>query len=163
MVEWQRQNEASVYRTAKEFADDRKCVREWCQCYSTLKGQARGVLRKCHRLHCGQPLSVDLDHWVSGGREKRRKIGVESASTELVSPSRRGPGRGGYSRDKMSDPAYKPSLRFRLVIRLQNRGHICGTLRYMRAKFYWQNHPVAIKSQYHLISYFLLVRRAAVL
>jgi len=30
----------------------------------------------------------------------------------------------------MSDPAYKPPLRFRLGLRLQNGGRICGTLRY---------------------------------
>jgi len=30
-------NEASVHRPAKEFANDRKRVCEWCQCYSTLK------------------------------------------------------------------------------------------------------------------------------
>jgi len=28
---WQRKNEASVHRTTKEFAIDRKCVCEWCQ------------------------------------------------------------------------------------------------------------------------------------
>ena len=33
------QNEASIHRTAEEFTDDHKRVREWCQCYSTLKGQ----------------------------------------------------------------------------------------------------------------------------
>jgi len=37
MVEWQCQNEASVHRQAKEFADDNKHVRKWCQCYRTLK------------------------------------------------------------------------------------------------------------------------------
>ena len=37
MVEWQCQNEASVHRLAKEFANNNKRVREWCQCYSTLK------------------------------------------------------------------------------------------------------------------------------
>jgi len=36
---------------------------------------------------------------------------------------------GAYSRDKMSDPAYKPPLRLRLALRLQNWGRICGTLR----------------------------------
>ena len=46
MVEWQHQNEASVHRPAKEFANDRKHVREWCQCYSTLKGQTCGELGK---------------------------------------------------------------------------------------------------------------------
>jgi len=35
-MEWQRQNEASVHRTTKEFTDDHKRVRKWCQCYSTL-------------------------------------------------------------------------------------------------------------------------------
>ena len=79
VVEWQCQNKASVHRTAEEFADDRKRVREWCQCYSTLKGQTRGVLGKHRRLCCGQPLSVDLDHRVSGGQEKRRPIRVEPA------------------------------------------------------------------------------------
>ena len=44
MVEWQCQDKASIHRKAKEFADDRKRVHEWCQYYSTLKGQTRGVL-----------------------------------------------------------------------------------------------------------------------
>ena len=119
MVEWQCQNEASVHRTVEEFADDRKHVRdrEWCQCYSTLKGQTRGVLGKRHRLCYGQPLSVDLDHQVSG-EEKRRQIGVEPASVTVcnynvpMSTSRHGPEEGAYSRDKMSDPTYKPPLHF---------------------------------------------------
>jgi len=38
-----------------------------------LKGQIHGVLGKHRRLHCGQPLSVDLDHRVSEGQ---RQIGV---------------------------------------------------------------------------------------
>jgi len=46
-----------------------------------------------------------------------------------MSTSRRGTEEGAYSRDKMSDPAYKPPLRFRLALRLQNGGRICGTLR----------------------------------
>ena len=53
------------------------------------------MLGKCRRLRCGQPLSVDLDHRVSGGQEKRRQIGVEPASETVMSTSRRGPGRGG--------------------------------------------------------------------
>ena len=77
MVEWQCKNEASVHRTTKEFAIDHKHVCDWSQYYSTLKGQTRGVLGKRRRLHCGQFLSVDLDHQVSGGQEKRRQIGVE--------------------------------------------------------------------------------------
>ena len=58
MVEWQHKNEASIHRTAKEFAVDHKRVRE---CYSTLNGQTSGVLGKRRHLRCGQPLSVDLD------------------------------------------------------------------------------------------------------
>ena len=34
------------------------------------------------------------------------------------------PKEGAYSRDKMSDPTYKPPLRFRLALRLQNGGRI---------------------------------------
>ena len=64
VVEWQRQNEASVHGIAGKFIDGRKRVCEWCQCYSTLKGQTHGVLGKRRRLCCGQPLSVDLDHRV---------------------------------------------------------------------------------------------------
>jgi len=71
VVEWQCQNEASVHGTAEKFANDRKHVYKWCQSYSTLKGQTRRVLGKHHRLRCGQPLSVDLDHRISGGQEKR--------------------------------------------------------------------------------------------
>ena len=77
MVEWKRHDEASIYRPAKEFADDRKHVRKWCQRYSTLKAGKR------RRLCCGQPLLVDLDHRVSGGREKRRQIGVKPVSIGL--------------------------------------------------------------------------------
>jgi len=99
VVEWQCQNEASVHKPVKEFADNRKCVREWCQCYSTLKGQTCGVLGKRRRLRCGHPFSVNLDRQVSGGQEKRRQIGVEPASVMVynipMSTSRRGPGRGG--------------------------------------------------------------------
>jgi len=34
------------------------------------------------------------------------------------------PEAGAYSQDKMSDPAYKPPLRFRLALKLQNGGRI---------------------------------------
>ena len=43
--------------------------------YSTLKGQIRVELGKRRPLHCGQPLSVDLDHRVSGGHEKQWQMG----------------------------------------------------------------------------------------
>ena len=43
----------------------------------------RGVLGKRHCLRCCQPLSVNLDHRVSGGQEKRRQIGVEPASVTV--------------------------------------------------------------------------------
>ena len=36
-----------------------------------------------------------------------------------------------YLREKMSHPAYKPPLRFVLMIRLQKGGCICGTLWYI--------------------------------
>jgi len=76
-------------------AQNSKRVRKWCQCYSTLKGQTRVYA-------CGQPLSVDLDHRVSGSQY----LGVA-------------PEEGAYSRDKMSGPAYKTPLRFRLALSLQ--------------------------------------------
>ena len=50
MVEWQRKNEASICRTAKEFAVDLKHVCEWCQCYSTLKGKTWGVLGNIYTM-----------------------------------------------------------------------------------------------------------------
>ena len=103
VVEWQHQNEASVHRIAGKFTNDRNRVREWCQCYSTLRGQTRGVLGKRCRLRCGQHLSVNLDHRVSGEQVKRRPIAVEPATVcnynVPMSTSRRGPGRGGvYAR-----------------------------------------------------------------
>jgi len=58
VVEWQCKNEASVHKTAKEFAIDHESVHK---CYSTMKGQTCGVLGKCYRLRCGQSLSVNLD------------------------------------------------------------------------------------------------------
>jgi len=96
-MEWQHQKEASVHRPVKGFADDRKRI---CQYDSTLKGQTRRVLGKCRRLCCGQPLTVDLDHQVSGRQEKRRQISVKPASVPVffnipMSTSRRGPGRRG--------------------------------------------------------------------
>jgi len=72
-MEWQHKNEASVHTTAKEFAVDRKHIREWCQCYSTLKGKTKGVLGK--HLRRGQPLSVDLDQKVFEFLEDERSKG----------------------------------------------------------------------------------------
>ena len=72
--------ERSQHPPAKEFAKDCKRVCEWCQCYSTLKGQTRGVLGKRRRLHCGQPLSVALDHQVSGGQSSEGR----SVSNQLL-------------------------------------------------------------------------------
>jgi len=61
-----RKNEASVHRTAKEFAvDSLACPRVVSISNSTWKGQTRGMLGKRRCLRCGQPLSVDLDHRVS--------------------------------------------------------------------------------------------------
>ena len=40
VVEWQRQNEASVHRPAKEFANDHKRVRKWRQPMECLENAA---------------------------------------------------------------------------------------------------------------------------
>ena len=60
-------------------------------------------------------MSVDLDHRLSGGQEKRRQIGVEPASVTvcniiifLCQHLGMVPEEGAYLLDKMSDPAYKP-------------------------------------------------------
>jgi len=45
---------------------------------STLKGQA-------HCLHCGQPLSVDLDHRVSGAKGTGTTELVARADRQLLS------------------------------------------------------------------------------
>ena len=91
---------------------------------STLKGQPHGMHGKCRCLRCGQPMSVDLDHRVSElvARADRQLLSV--CNTTLCQHLGMAREEGAYSRDKMSDPAYKPLLRFRL-------GRICGTLRYM--------------------------------
>ena len=47
------------------------------------------------------------------------------------------PEEGEYTRDKLSDPTYTPSLRFQLVLRLQNGGCVCGTLPYMVPMRLW--------------------------
>ena len=58
----------------------------------------------------GQPLSVDLDHRVSElvPRAERQLLSVCNTGNNVMSTSRRGTEEGAYSRDKMSDPAYKP-------------------------------------------------------
>ena len=115
-MEWQHQNEASIHRTAEEFTDNFKCIREWCQCYSTLKGQTRGVLGKHCCLLCGQSLSVDLDHRVSGRQEKQRPIGVEPASVTVCNynqASNTGPSEIGTQHNR---PLYKgPFLRSQII------------------------------------------------
>ena len=111
---WQRKNGAIVHRSAKEFAvDSLACPRVVSISNSTLKGQTRGILGKRRCLRCGQPLSVDLDHRVSElvARADRHNLGVATEE-------------GAYSRDKMSDPAYKPPLCFRLALRLQKVGGV---------------------------------------
>ena len=99
---------------------------------STLKGQTRGMLGKRRCLRCGQPLSVDLDHRVSElvARADRQLLSV--CNITLCQHLGVAPEEGAYSRDKMSDPAYKPPLHFQLALRLQNGGPICGTLRYFK-------------------------------
>ena len=75
MVEWQRKKGASINKTAKEFAVDRKRVREWCQNYDTLKGQSCGVSGKRRRLRSGHHLSVNLDQKVFEFLEDERSEG----------------------------------------------------------------------------------------
>ena len=72
-----------------------------------------GVLGKHRHLRCGQPLYLCCNIMFHG-----QHLGVTLEE-------------GAYSRDKMSDPAYKPPLRFWLVLRLQNGGCIRGILRYI--------------------------------
>ena len=137
---WQRKNEASIHRTAKEFAVHRSqaCSRVVSISNTTLKGKTRGMLGKCRCLRGGQPLSVDLYHRVSevwGTTEL-----VVRADRQLLSVCNImflcqhlgvAQEEGAYSRDKISDPTYKPPLRFRLAQSLQNGGRICRTLRYI--------------------------------
>jgi len=125
MVEWQ-------HRTAKEFAVDRKCVS--ASATAKLNEQTQGVLGKCRCLRCGQPLSVNLDQKVFEFLEDETDR-CSYVSSQLLYWSviyehlGVAPEVGTYSRDKMSDPAYKPPLCFRLALRLQNGGCMCGTLR----------------------------------
>jgi len=97
-----------------------------------IEGQTHGVLGKHRRLCCGQPLTVDLNHRVSGGQEKQRQIGVEPASVTvcnimfLCQQLGMATEEGAYSCDKMSDPAYKLPLHFRLAPLLQNMGKHAG-------------------------------------
>ena len=75
VVEWHRNNEASLHKRAKRFSVDRKHVREWCQKYSVLKGQTSGALGKRRRLTHGKPLSVELDQKVFEFLEDERSEG----------------------------------------------------------------------------------------
>ena len=93
--------------------------------------------RRC--LRCGQPLSVNLDHRVSRARGMTEL--VARADQQLLSlcnimfpcqhlgmiPEE---GRGRIRKIKCLIPHISPPLHFRLALRLQNGGRICGTLRY---------------------------------
>ena len=79
IVEWQCQNDASVHRPAKEFTDDHKRVREWCQCYSILKGQTCGVLGKCS-LYAVTNLCQSILTIKFLEDKKRRQISVKLVS-----------------------------------------------------------------------------------
>ena len=114
---WQHKNEASIYRTAKEFAIDRKRVREWRQSATlTAHWKDKPAVYTVANL-CQSILTIKF-------------LGLGGPGQQTMSTSRRGTGRGAYSQDKMLDPTYKPPLRFRLALRLQNGGRICGKLRY---------------------------------
>jgi len=67
------------------------------------------MLGKCRCLCCGQPLSVDLDQKVLEFLEDERNE-ASQVSNQLL--------KQGHIRE-MSDPAYKPPLCFRIVLRLQ--------------------------------------------
>ena len=75
MVEWHRNNGASLHKTAKRFSVDRKRVREWCQKYNVLKGQTSGALGKRRHLTHSKPLSVELDQKVFEFLEDERSEG----------------------------------------------------------------------------------------
>ena len=91
------------------------------------------MLGKHRRLRCGQPLSVDLDQKVFEFLEDETDR-CSYVSSQLLYRMYQSaicehlgvvPEVGAYMRDKMSDPAYKPPLHFRLGLRLQNGGPIC--------------------------------------
>ena len=103
--------------------------------------------RRC--LRCGQPLSVDLDHRVSELVSRADRL-LSVFNIMLCQHLGVAPEEGAYSRDKMSDPAYKPPLRFRLALRLQNGGCICGTLRYMNSAVCWVLSLVCGKTLFQL-------------
>jgi len=60
--------------------------------------------RRC--LRCGQPLLADLDHRVSELCDGRSVASI--VCNMLCQRLGVAPEEGAYSRDKMSDPAYKP-------------------------------------------------------
>jgi len=80
-VEWQCKNEASIHRTAKDFTVDHVFT-------SGVNATAHWKHRPAEWLenitvYAVTNLSVDLDHQISGGLEKRKQIGVKLASIGL--------------------------------------------------------------------------------
>ena len=83
VVEWQRKNNASVHKTAKEFSVDRKCVCDWNDKYSLLKMQSSGAQGKRRRVCCGKPLLTELDQKVYEFLEEERSQG-RAVSNKLL-------------------------------------------------------------------------------
>ena len=92
---WQCKKEATVHRTAKKFAVDRKHVREWCQSATAhhVKGQTCAVYAVANL--CQSILTIEF----SGARGTGHRISSEGRSaacnTCIMFTSRCGTGRGG--------------------------------------------------------------------
>ena len=124
-VQGQRKNEASIHGTAKEFAvNSLACPRVVSISNSTSKGQTRGMLGKRRCLRCGQPLSVHLDHQVLERVARADRQLLLDCNIMLCQHLGVATEEGAYTRDKMSDPAYKPPPRFRLALKLQKGGGV---------------------------------------
>ena len=131
---WQCKNETSVRRTAKEFAVNRKCVREWCQSATAhWKDKPAECLENAAVYAvanlCQSILTIEI-LGLGGTTELVAREDQQLLIEFLGQHVGVAPEEGAYSRNKMSDPAYKPPLRFRLALRLPNGGRIRGTLRY---------------------------------
>ena len=82
VVEWHRNNEASLHKTAKRFSVDRKRVREWCQKYSVLKGQTSGALGK--RLPMANPSRQKVFEFVEDERSEGRPVSNQLLKTKAI-------------------------------------------------------------------------------
>ena len=110
-------------RTAKEFANNRKRVCEWYQCYSTLKGQTREVLGNA----AVYAVQVNLCQWIlteflEDERSEGRLMLNQLLSVCNVSQCQH-LGVAPHIREiKMPDPAYKPPPTFSTIAKVAKRG-----------------------------------------